>query len=227
MTLIKPNAQSGNVFIIILMGIVLFAALSFTISRGMRSETTDKLSAQKAALAASDILNYTQKMERAISRLRQKSVSESDISFENPKDAAYAHTPVVTEEQKLFTPTGGALSFQNPPERANDGSPWLFTGSTCIADIGTGPTGCSVDLDATNEELIAVLPNVVDSVCAELNSRLKITGTPADTGAGASTTKYTGTFANGTEIILAGGPYNSACFSRGTSNYFYVVLIAR
>lgn len=93
MTVLKPNTQSGNVFIIILMGIVLFAVLSYTVARGRASETTDKLSAQKAALAAADIVNYAQRLERGVARLRQKSISENDISFESTQDVAYAHTP--------------------------------------------------------------------------------------------------------------------------------------
>ena len=51
--------------------------------------------------------------------------------------------------------------------------------------------------------------------------------TPADTGGGASATKFTGTFGDDKEIILAGGPLETACFSRGGNNYFYTVLLAR
>ena len=94
------------------------------------------------------------------------------------------------------------------------------------SDIGTGATGCDTDSIA-NEELIIVLPNIVDIVCEEINKRLNISGTPVDTGGGASSTKYQGSFADGTEIILPGGPFNTACFSDGTNNHFYSVLIAR
>lgn len=220
-------SQSGNVFILILIGIVLFAALSYSIARSMRTETTEKLSGQRAALAASDILNYAQRLERGVSRLRQKGISESDISFESAVDAAYAHAPAVTASEEVFSPSGGAISYSSPPERANDGTEWLFTGETCIADIGTGATGCDTDTDPSNEELLVVLPNVAESVCTEINDRLNISGIPADTGGGASTTKFTGTFADGKEIILAGGPFSQACFSRGGNNYFYSVLLAR
>jgi hypothetical protein len=219
--------QSGNVFILILVGIVLFAALSFTISRAMRSETTDKLSGQKAALAATDILNYAQKLEQGINKLRQKNISENDISFESPQDMAYAHTPVVTADKQLFNLSGGAVNWQNPPPNVNDGSAWLFTGETCLADLGTGATGCDTDTDTSNEELIAVLPNLVTSVCTEINNRLNLAATPADTGGGASTAKFTGTFDDDKEIILAGGPLETACFSRGGNNFFYTVLLAR
>lgn len=220
------NPQSGNAFILILLGIVLFVALSLSISRGMRSDTTSNISKQEAALAASDILAYAQKTERAVNRLRRTGVSENDISFNQTFVTGYDHTPVAADTQKIFHPDGGALSWRAPPEGSNDDSPWRYTGETCIAHVGNGVTGCDTD-SIDNEELIAVLPNVVTSVCEEINKRLNITDIPLDTGGGMSTTKYQGTFTDGTEIILSGGPFNTACFTDGTNNHFYSVLIAR
>ncbi|MCB9981246.1 MAG: hypothetical protein H6860_02470 [Rhodospirillales bacterium] len=220
------SGEAGNVFVLILLGIVLFVALSLSISRGMRSDTTSNLSKQEAALAASDILAYAQKVERAVNRLRRKGVSENDISFDQAFVAGYNHTPAVADTNKVFNADGGAISWKSPPEGSNDGSEWFFTGETCIADLGTGATGCDTDSIA-NEELIAVLPNVVDIVCEEINKRLNISAIPADTGGGASTTKYQGSFSDDTEIILAGGPFNAACFSDGANNHFYSILIAR
>jgi type II secretory pathway pseudopilin PulG len=233
MTASRPpshSSQSGNVFVIILVAVALFAALSFTVARSMRSETTGRISAQKAALAAADTLNYAQSLQNGVNRLRQHSVSESDISFESVNDTAYAHSPAVTETEQVFHTSGGGASWQAPYDLANDGSAWIFTGETCIPDLATGASGtpaCDADSDATNEELLAVLPNMDGTVCAEINRRLNITSIPADSGTGAATAKFTGGFADGKRIVLAGGPYQSACFSRGGHNYFYAVLIAR
>ncbi|MCC6598019.1 MAG: hypothetical protein IT559_04450 [Alphaproteobacteria bacterium] len=221
----KPGTESGNVFVFILLGIVLFAALSFTVARGMRSGTTHAMTSQKAALAAADILDYAQRTERALDRLRRKGISENDISFEQTIDAGYdAHAQ--PDANKIFYLEGGGLVWKNPPSDANDGSAWLFTGRTCIADIGTGATGCDSDTTA-NEELLAVLPNIDPTVCAEIDQRLGISTIPADSGGGASGVKYIGVFADGTEIILPGGPFNAACFSRGGLYHFYSVLLAR
>lgn len=219
------KSESGNVFVFILLGIVLFAALTFTLTRGMRGENASAMTAQKAALAAADILDYAQRIQRTVDRLRRRGVSESDISFEQDNDPGYnAHAQPDTS--KVFHADGGNASWKKPPADANDGSDWLFTGATCIANMGTGATGCNSDT-ASNEELLAVLPNINMTVCEEINRRLNIANIPADTGGGASTTKYTGTFADGTEIILPGGPFSSACFSRGGSHYFYAVLLER
>ncbi len=225
----KAQSQRGNVFLFILLGIILFAGLAFVISRGFRSEGTQKISDRRAELAATDILSYTQRLERAINKIRSKSVSESDISLEHGgefinascDDSGDAAFPAC----QVFNPGGGSLSPQDPPQDANDGSPWHFTGASCIPDIGTGAAGC--DSSGADEELLAVLPNMDATVCEELNKKLKITGIPADGGGGHAATPFTGTFADGTEIDLPGGPFSAACFSSGGANHFYAVIMAR
>jgi hypothetical protein len=220
------QAERGNVFLIIMIGVVLFAALAFTVSQGLRSDNTTRLSQQEVALAASDILSFAQKIERSVNRLRRRAVSESDISFiSNATGTDYQHGAPQPDSNKIFHPSGASVSWQEPPEGANDGSTWHFTGHTCITDIGTGATGCDSD-SAANEELLIVLPNVVDEVCAEINTRLNIGTTPTDSGGSYSATRFTGTYADGTEIIL-GSSQNAACYADGSNNHFYYVLLAR
>lgn len=118
------------------------------------------------------------------------------------------------------------MRWQSPQDSANDGSEWLITGETCIPDLGTGTTGCQSD-SLQNEELLFVLPNIDLALCEEINNSLNITGVPADAGSGADTTQFQGSFSDGTNINLPGGPFETACFSRGGNNFFYSVLIAR
>lgn len=220
-------SERGNVFVFILIGIVMFASLSFYVAKGMRSQTTKALSARQAELAATDILNYAQALEAGVNRLRSKNVSESDISFESAQEPDYAHSPAVTHAQQLFHPQGGGVNWQAPIPDVNDGTNWIFTGSTCIVDLGTGAAGCSSDGNTRNEELLAVLSNIDATACTAINERLNITGIPADTGGGASLTKFAGDFTDDAEMILPGGPFGSACFSFGGQNFFYVTLLVR
>jgi hypothetical protein len=220
------NTQSGNVLFIILLGIVLFAALAMLISRGMRSQGTTAMTARDAELAAVDILSYAQSLERAVNRLRRNGVSESDISFVNNEVSGYAHSPVQSNTNKIFHLSGGAIEWKSPPKDANDASDWLFTGGSCIADVGNGATGCDGD-STNNEELIVVLPNVANTVCQKINAKLGLSETIADSGGGYASTKYTGSFADDTEIIPAGGSYENACVTYSGARYFYAVLIAR
>lgn len=226
----QRTKERGNVFIFILMGIILFASLSFVISRGLRSDTTSNLSDQQVALAASDILNYAQRIERAVNKIRRNSISENDISLEydgnyvnnNCNDGADPEFPGC----QVFNGSGGRVDYISPDDNVTT-SEWHFTGATCIADLGTGATGCDSDGNTTNEELLLVLTDLSDAVCTEINDRLNITAIPADAGGGASTSAFTGSFSNGTEITLAGGPFSSACFSRSGRNDFYFTLIER
>lgn len=225
----KAKTESGNVFLFVLLGVVLFATLAFTISRGMRSDTTTTMSEREIELAAADILSYAQKLERGVSRLRRRSVSESDISFHasNWGHTDYQHAQ--PDKNKVFHPSGGAVGWVGPPQGANDGSPWHFTGSTCIGDVGTGAAGCESDTDSTNEELLAVLPGLDQDVCQEINDKLGISGIPANTGTGYSTTEFVGTYADGTIPDNMDG-YSSGCFNGGATQpgfHFYHVLIAR
>lgn len=227
----KRKSESGNAFLFILVGIVLFAAISFVMSRGFRSEGTSKVSQRQAELAAADIMNYIQRVERGISRIRSNSISENDISLEY--DGAFVNTNCDAAGDpefpgcQVFNPQGGRVSETPPPSDANDGTSWHFTGHTCIADIGNGATGCDSDT-TSNEELLIVLRNLDQNVCEALNSKLNISGIPADSGGGFSATAFTGTFADGTELIIAGGPYKASCYDAGSSTYhFYSVLMER
>lgn len=226
----KPSLsrQSGNVFIFILLGVVLFTALAFTMSRGFRGENTSRMSEREIALAASDILSYAQRVERAVANVRGKNVSESDLSFENALVTGYAHSPAQPVNHQVFSSAGGGARWVAAPSGANDGSPWIITGESCIVGLGTDVAGCSVGTNTTsNEDLILVLPNVDAGLCAELNTRLNIPGgIPADAGTGVSTVPYTGDFDNGTEVVLTPAR-SAACFSRGGQNFFYSVLLQR
>jgi hypothetical protein len=229
--LMPPNKsgripENGNVFMFILLGVVLFGALAFVMSRGFRTDTTIAMTQRQAELLAIDILSYGQQLERAVGTLQRKGISESDISFFNESVAGYDHTPAEEDFQKVFHPAGGGLTWKTAPPNANDGSPWDFTGSNCITDVGTGGTGCSANSISTDEDLIAVLPNVNATVCAAINKRLGIDPMPSNGGAAYSAVKFTGDFADGSEIDL-GAKYNAACYEEGTAHDFYYVLIAR
>src|SRR5699024_1005959 len=109
-------------------------------------------------LAAIDILDYAQRLERGVEKLRQKGISESDIDFSNSIVAGYDHSPALIDTNNMFLPMGGGVTWRSPAEGINDGSPWIFTGGTCIVNVGSGGAGCASD-GASNEELLAVLPN--------------------------------------------------------------------
>lgn len=222
----NKQAEHGNVFLVILLGVALFGALAFVISRGMRSETTTAMSDRQAELIAVDVMSYAQRIERAVNNLRKKPVSENDIDFENAVEAGYNHTPPGDDENKIFG-AGGKVTWQKPPEKANDGSPWHFTGRTCVADIGTGTTGCASD-NTSNEELLAILPNINVKVCEIIDRKLGMNSIPSDVANSYSSNKFQGTYNDGKEINLnLGEKHTAACYENSGAYHFYYVLLAR
>ncbi len=220
--------ESGNVFFFVFLGVALFATLAYVVARGMRSDTTATLNKRQVELAAADVLNYAQKLEHGVARLRRKNISESDISFENNADFVNTACDTGADPEfprcQIFHPSGGGFSYLSPDDNVTT-SEWHFTGDTCIINIGTGAAGCDSDTDSSNEELLAVLPNISQTVCTEINDRLGIGATPASAG-GHAAAKFTGTFADDT--VLDGlDDVNAACFSNGGNFHFYRVLIAR
>lgn len=214
--------EAGNAFLFILLGVVLFASLSFVMSRGFGTEGTSKISDRRAELAASEIMTYAQRVQRAVNRIRSQGISESDISLEFGGNFINADCDEATDTNfpacQVFNAQGGNVSEQAPPEGANDGTSWHFTGSTCIEDCDGTSTA--------DEDLLLVLPNLEDNVCQFLNRKLDIDGVPTATGT-YSTTAFTGSFSNDTGIVVVGRPFDAVCYSDGTDNHFYYILIKR
>lgn len=160
---LSPRAgQSGNVFLFILMGVALFGALMFTMSRGM-NEGAGHLNKKQAALAATELITYVQQMERAVSRLQRKGVSENDISFENDTVAGYENADCTTDSCKIFKPSGGGLSWKNPPEGVNNGYGWRF-----VTDR-VGMADNSENFGTSAQELVMIFPYMDNDVCDQIN----------------------------------------------------------
>ena len=238
---IKTN-QKGNAFLIVLLGIALFAALAFTISRSMRSDNTTRLSQREAVLAAADVLDYAQQMERAVNKLRRRGVSENDISFVNDYAAGYEHTPNQLNENKIFNISGGGINWIDPTPGVDQNmlpyvdasvrlNEWMFSGRNTLPGLGT----------ANGKELLLALHFVKKEICLKINDRLgidnpgespppeKIAAPPG----GLLTTAYTGTFNAAAQGVDNGVPgAGTACLTveaNGSGDYymFYHVLIER
>lgn len=220
------SSERGNAFLFILIGIVLFAGLAYTVSRSMRSETTSNMSNQQISMAVADIMSYGESIARAVSRLRGKGISENDISFEAP--GVTANAKCGDDSCKLFHISGGNMDWQDVPSSyhldTGVDQRWQFSGNHEIPGIGTdGGT-------AANSELIAFLEGLPREVCAALNE--KLTGDPAipvlsSTIDPAAAEPFNGVY--GTDVIAGISSRNAFCVQNGTNQeyLFYNVLIAR
>lgn len=219
--------ESGNAFFIVLLGVVLFAALMFTFSRSAR-QGGENIDGKRAEILATDIVSYAQRIERRVNNLRRRSISENDISFENDFDLNYTNPNCGDDRCKIFKGSG-SISWQEPPTGGNDGSGWVFTGGNYVD--GMGAAG-----NAADAELLMILPNVLRSVCAQINDYVGVGGIPKNTG-NSDDTAFTGNFSATPELIKEDGGTAlegeaSGCFEgAGTppsgTYHFYHVLIRR
>jgi hypothetical protein len=215
----RPNnrGESGNIFLTIIIGIVLFAALMFAMSRGM-NESPMTISKRQAKVTAADISSYAQQLSRSVSRvMRTGECSESDISFRNIFVSGYEHTPEVSDDCKLFHLDGCKISYKDPPDGVDE---VIFTGSNYVEEIGSD---CE-DIACTD---LLVIFKVDQNVCEAVNNSLGISSSPIPTEPDTlSTTKFDGDFTYADKITATPGE-SSACILYNSAYYFYSVLYAR
>ena len=181
--------QSGNALFLILIAVALFAALSYAVTQSGRGGGS--IDREAAALAASQAVQYGASLEQAITRMRVTSGCTAElINFDNSQVAGYNNTSSPTDEScDVFSPNGGGITFQSPPNSINDGSDWFFTGEARVIGVGIDTLTGAAGID-----LIAILRNVTPEACREINNRVGIGATiPLDSG-DLNENQFTGTF---------------------------------
>lgn len=202
----QPMSEAGSALIYILVAIVLFAALGVAVSRINSGATPGN--SESLQLQASEILQFSQALRTAVQDISVNGTTETQFSFENPVTAGYANGGCATDSCKLFTPTGGGLSYVKPQDQwldlahsagANYGD-WVFSGNNAVAGVGTDGSG-----DAS-VELLAILPYVKKDLCVKINTLLNIANPsgnpPQDDDVTDVTDKFAGTY---TGTVVMGG----------------------
>lgn len=247
----QNNKQSGNVFIIILIGIFLFSALMYTFSKSA-NQSTGNVTKQQAKIIAQEIISYASLVEGAVDRIRRNGCSETEISFDNAVVAGYSNPDSPPDKHcNIFEPEGGKIEYIDPLntnwlDRSQSAKPAYgelgFSGQTWIYLVDPGT-------DINYAELLFWLTYIPKEVCLEINNLLNVENplnNPPDYDFGPHIIPFIGTLGNGTgngdsiggatEITSAGcGLANSAVnLIGGASNtnlngtyHFYSVLLAR
>ncbi len=239
------KGERGNVLFYILIAVVLFAALGFTVSNMMRGGNTDMISEENAGLYAGEILDYGRVMRQAVQDMRiSNGCTDTQISFTRESGDAYEHTSENVNCQ-VFAPSGGDINYKDINRKALDesasakynfGAPH-FTASNEVLDVGTicGDSECM--------ELVMIIPFINDSVCSQINTKLGIptSGTTIpieDALAFWAGEEFDGTYANATVTRIIGddapelkgriaGCATQTNIALYPDNFFYQVLIAR
>jgi hypothetical protein len=215
----KRKAESGNVLFFILIGVVLFAALSYVVANMMRGGPTT-ISRERASLYADEILGYAQTIRRGVQGVRISNNCEAiDISFETPALTGYANG--TNTRCQVFSAAGGGVNYNHPSTNYSDG--------TEVLDIGN--SACH---DEECTELLAILPNVNQTVCEAINDKIGISTLAANiTDSYTAAKPFTGSYTYEGNVIgdaatgagLAQKP--AGCLIDGGQYHFYQVLLAR
>jgi type II secretory pathway pseudopilin PulG len=163
------HSERGNAFLYILIAVILFAGLMFTISRSRQSESVGTLTEGRAQVAANAILSYATSAQNAISNLDIVGTDANTIDFTLPSDATFNNAPTI---HKLFHPDGGSLTYKPLPidASADDGAgldAGFYIGR--FNNIEWTPTAA--------DDVVFVAFEISQDVCAAIN--LQLTGSDA------------------------------------------------
>lgn len=223
----KRYKKRGNVFFVILLGVVLFASLSVALMR--IDQGNANISSEKVDVAASQTLRYISQIKQSVDFIYQNGVSEADLRFAHPlADSQYGDINTNIENQ-IFAEIGGGLSYAKPPSDVSTlDINYEFFGFSAAPQVGT-----------SSPDLMVVVRNVRESVCRRLNELVGYDSDvtiPSDTGtcvySSTASDKFTGSFATGGDINDMGTsnynlPAHQACVICGSDYHFYSVLLER
>ena len=226
--------ESGNVFLIILIGIAMFAALMFTFSRGVQ-QGTEGMTGREAELAASDIVSYGQQVQRGVERVIARGISETDISFANTTDTNYTNPHCSGDNRCLiFHPEGGAVTWKTPPKGVNYTSATYFIGPNRVGSAD----GTTANIGTSERDLVMMLP-VSEHICAAINGLTSKLDIWANGSSANTTTRFVGNYAHGGISAISHGNVahqpTAGCFCEGSlpcsppaeQLYYYQVLHTR
>ncbi|MGH1399028.1 MAG: hypothetical protein ACRBCT_07430 [Alphaproteobacteria bacterium] len=256
MTQKQNNTENGNALWFILIAVVLLGLLTMVLSRG-GSSTDQTGDFEQLRVQAAEILRTAKSIEAAVQEMELRGVSENDISFENTTSTTdYTNANCDTSSDRsyptcqIFNVGGAGLTYKTPStswlDSSNSGSTyygdWLFTGNTCIPNVGEG-VDASCNSTAGNMELMIILPYITQNLCNHINRTVSAPTTsgtpPADDGNTWTdgSAEFAGTFGNSANT-LTDNPIadidniHTGCFEGGgtpaaNTYHFYHVLKAR
>lgn len=220
------RSESGNILFVILLAVVLIGLLTAAIQSTNQGGNIDK---ESLLLRATEVQRYASEMERGVVFILNNGVSENDIRFAYPDaNSDYGDLSADTDpSNQLFHRDGGGVTYRAPPDDINDGSKWEFYGQTALPEVGSDEA-----------ELIAVLPNVTQAFCEQINKSIGYdAGTQPEDTATCLNGGASARFDDGTQFASSPNTVDETTFSLkpakqgcvkctadGTYHYFDVLL---
>jgi hypothetical protein len=242
----RRGAEAGSALWMVLIGVVLFAALSAAVAQMMRG--TGDVRTEMGNVNATQLLQFTDALRKSVQAMAIDGIPVGRISFDTPQLTGYDNTACTTSDCKVFDVNGGGVSF-DPPDKnwlddgfaGEDGyGQWLFPDDSCVKDYPGKDAGDCASDTIDNEELMVMLPFMRADVCAKIDAQAGIAGgggaIPEAASCHSAGGKFIGAFAEGNAVDapgLEGQP--AGCFKQpdtcGASQagyyVYYKVLIGR
>ena len=234
--------NQGNALFLILIAVALFAALSYAITQSGRGG--GNIAKEQALIKSAQLTQYGATVANAVMRMRIFGVTETELCFNHADNHAdYNHAGCGDTANQIFHVDGGGVSYQDSAAGMNDGTEWEFTSAPRVWGTGTTDTGAALSSAAgtSNADLVMVLRNMDQNICAEVNKQAGITGIPVDSGA-LDLSRFDGVFAaldnldgcpsNCASLAvspIANANSNAFCVEEGDTNTFMYmhILLAR
>lgn len=257
------SSEKGNALFLILIAVALFAALSYAITQSGRGG--GGIEREQAEIAAAQMAQYAAQIEQAIMRMQIVSgCSDAELSFyydsngngtieTDGSDVYYNVNSPSPDACHVFSNQGGSLVYQAPDSTWLDGvntsathyGEILFTGGTCVPNIGSGGTSC--DSGGDDEEIVMFIPYISEAICQNIADVFDVVQPSGDIpidqiSAWTNNDYYTGSFtATGRKLANTAGADTSGtmvgkqtgCFEGGGTvpasgtYHFYHVVAAR
>ncbi len=216
----NKNSQNGNVLVYVLIAIVLFAALGFTLSRQTQNSSTKEIDSAKADILAMDMLSYSVQAKSVIDQMVFTGSNIAGLVFTLPSEAGFSTSPHI---HKVFHPEGGGLTLANLPAKAK-----AQTLSTPPAGWYLGRFNNIEWSKDSGTDVILTAHQIAKPICESINKN--ITGSVAIPALSGSLSNYlvdTGTNNDLTAVVCAAcDGYMSLCVSNSAADTysFYSVL---
>ncbi len=153
--------EAGNALFYVLLGVVLFAALSFIITRQTGNDgLTEQLADDKANIIASQMINHATSVKYAVEQMLANGSTVEQLDFIRPGEAGYDTPP---HQHKVFHPSGGGVNVMAvKPEHMS--SPTTHWGYQKGRNVEWTPT--------TQTDLMYSVIDITEPICRSINTKL-------------------------------------------------------
>jgi hypothetical protein len=224
----EKSNERGNALIYVLIAIVLFAALSFTMGRQTDTGEASVLDDGQVELLAGQLISYAAQAESAVNQMLYSGAREDELDFTLPNDTGFDSVTASDNIKKVFHPQGGGLT---PGEL----DPKAVGGTASVVDAGWylgAFNNTEWTKTAANDVMLSAF-QVSDQVCAKLNEKIK--GDPAIPQIAGPANLFNlfvdpaihgiGSSAAFTEALCADcAGYSSLCVGKAGTNVFYTIV---